>query len=304
MSVAWSIFVALLAFVTMGVSFFLFIWAQRIKIPTHSDGTTNHVWAHGVLREGVRRLPRWWVLASAAAFAFGFGYLVLFGELGGMAGVFGFQSSAHYARAEARAADQGQDLQARLRSAPMAALVADREVVHHGRRLFKDNCGACHGLDARGVQAMGAPDLLDSDWLYGGDEQTVMASILDGRTGLMPPMGEGLTAAQVTNLAHYVISLSRPAVDPVKAELGRSSFRACAACHGPAGKGNPLLGAPDLTDSVWLYGGSARDIASTITSGRSGLMPAWRHRLGEDNARAIAAWLYASGSGAPAPKAP
>ena len=296
MSAIWSLFIVLLVLITIGVSFFLLCWAPRVRIPTHADGTTHHVWAHGVLREGVQKLPRWWLLASFSAFAFAIGYLVLFPGLGSFAGVLGWSSSGELEQAEGREADRQAALLERARTAPMSGLVVDREVQRAGRRLFVDNCAACHGMEARGIQALGAPNLVDGDWLYGGDEKTVMASILDGRNGMMPPMAQALSAAEVTNLAHYVISLSRPPSDPVKAELGRPAFGVCAACHGAGGKGNPLLGAPNLSDDVWLYGGAVGDIQRAITEGRGGVMPAWRDRLGNENARLILAWLFANGS--------
>lgn len=155
------------------------------------------------------------------------------------------------------------------------------------------------GTDARGVRAMSAPNLVDADWLYGGDEAALMKSILDGRTGQMPAHSQSIDPAGITNLAHYVASLSGRAPNAVKAALGKSLYGACAACHGTNGKGNPALGAPDLTDSVWLYGGSMLDIEQSIRDGRSGVMPAWRDRLGEDRARLIAAWLHGAGSHAP-----
>ena len=122
-----------------------------------------------------------------------------------------------------------------------------------------------------------------------------MTSILDGREGVMQPFGTVLSSADITNVAHYVASLSGTARDPVKAALGKPVFQACAACHGPDGRGNPALGAPNLSDSVWLHGGSIADIEKTVRGGRHGSMPAWRDRLGEDGAKAIAAWIARNG---------
>jgi len=295
MSTFWSTWVIVLAVVTFCISFFLLCWAPWVRIPTREDGTTTHVWAHGVLREGVKRLPRWWLVLSFGSFVFAAAYVVLFPGLGNYRGILGWTSEQ--ALQEELAAHQSRmaALSERIGQAPVTALAEDPEVVRIGNRLFLDNCSACHGRDGRGVSAMGAPDLLDRDWLYGGSPEAVVTSILEGRQGVMPPFGSTLASADITNVAHYVASLSGTARDPVKAALGKPVFQNCAACHGADGKGNPALGAPDLTDSVWLHGGSIAEIEKTVRGGRQGSMPAWRDRLGEDGAKAIAAWIARNG---------
>lgn len=295
MSTFWSIWVIALAVITFGVSFLLFCWAPWARIPTNPDGTTTHVWAHGVLREAVRPLPRWWQVVSIAMFAAAALYVLLYPGLGNFRGLFGWTSAQALAQDTAAYEARMAALTQRLTSAPVHELVADEEAVRIGRRLFLDNCSACHGRDGHGQAALGAPDLLDSDWLYGGSAEAVVTSILDGRQGVMPPFGATLSSADVENVAHYVISLSGPARDPVKAALGKSSFPACAACHGPRGQGNPALGAPNLTDRVWLHGSATETIVKTVRDGRQGAMPAWRSRLGESGAKAIAAWIGRNG---------
>src|SRR5262249_49463873 len=158
-----------------------------------------------------------------------------------------------------------------------------------GEVIFIDNCAPCHGRDARGNRALGAPDLASGAWRYGGDGKTILTSILDGRRAAMPPFGATLSDEQVKDVANYVASLSRRPHDRLRAQLGKPVFANCAPCHGADGKGNPALGAPNLTDDVWLYGGNIADIAQTIRGGRSGVMPAWRGRLGEENASLVAA---------------
>ena len=293
MTALWTLFVALLVLVTAGTCFFLLCWAPWVKVP-QEGGTTTHAWAHGVIREGVQDLPRWWLAISFGAFACFAILLALFPGVGGFGGLLGWSSTAEHERAQEAEARRLSPLLARVRQGSLGELAADPEIVRTGRRLFADNCAACHGEGARGIRAIGAPDLIDGDWLYGGDDEALMTSILDGRNGVMPPQAEAVGTANVTNLANYVASLSGRGFDPLKAELGRASFAVCAACHGPQGKGNPLLGAPNLTDSIWLHGGTVTDIEHAITQGRSGVMPAWRERLGEDNARMVAAWLRAT----------
>ena len=172
-------------------------------------------------------------------------------------------------------------------------LVNEPAAVQIGQRLFIDNCAACHGPQGHGNREIGAPNLTDAAWLYGGGSDAVMTSILDGRNGVMPPFGAAFDAATVTNLANYVLSLSGATHSQTAAAAAKPMFAVCSACHGADGKGNPALGAPNLTDAVWLYGGDLDAIEYAIRNGRSGVMPAWRERIGEPEARLIAAWIYA-----------
>lgn len=291
MTETWAAWVVLLAVVTLGVSLFLFLWGLRVHIPTLPDGTTGHVWAHGVLREAVRNLPLWWIALSAGVFILGIGYLVLYPAT--FSGTLGWTSAGELARTQ----DANRRLEAplleRIRSQSVEAIAADPEALRVGRVLFIENCGACHGRNARGNQALGAPDLADSDWLYGGDGKVILASILDGRKGTMPAFGDSKSAQEIRDLAQYVLSLSGRTHDSLRAQFGKPAFSACAACHGADGKGNPALGAPNLTDSVWLHGDSIEEIAETIRQGRNGEMPAFRNRLGAEYASLVAAWVYA-----------
>ena len=176
---------------------------------------------------------------------------------------------------------------------------ADPQAREIGSRLFLTYCAQCHGSDARGSK--GFPNLTDGDWLYGGAPEVIKASILTGRNGVMPPMAAALGGdADVKNVANYVLSLSGAAHDSLAAQQGKSKFGACAACHGQEGKGNPALGAPNLTDKVWLYGGSIDAIVETINKGRANLMPAHQEFLGEAKVHLLAAYVYGLGGGQPA----
>ncbi len=290
----WSGWVMFLVVLNLGISLFLFIWGQRVAIPTEPDGTTGHAWAHGVLREGVRRLPLWWVLFSAAMFLAAFTYLTLYPGFGSFRGMLGWTSAVEWRHDTAANDARMEAVLARVRAMSIEDLAADAGVVSVGRGLYLDNCAACHGTRARGNPALGVPDLADADWLYGGDGQTLLLSILDGRNGTMPPMGTILGHDGVNEVAAYVLSLSGQKAPADWQAAGRERFQAlCSACHGADARGNPVLGAPDLTDGIWLYGGNAGRIIETIREGRSGVMPAWRGRLGEDRARMVAAWVYA-----------
>jgi len=290
----WSGWVVLLAVFTLGASLFLFVWGLRVDIPTQPDGTSGHVWAHGVLREGVRNLPIWWIVISAVGFIAAFCYLALYPGFGAYKGALGWTSHDELARDQAANRDLTAPLRERVRGKTVEAIAADPQALRAGAMLFIENCAACHGREARGNVALGAPNLTDGDWLYGGDGKTILASIVDGRNGVMPPFGGALSDSDVDELAHYVMSLSGRPHDSLKGQLGKRLFTTtCVACHGVDGKGNPALGAPNLTDGVWLYGGNLTDIATTIRGGRNGVMPAWRGRLGDDAALVVAAWVYA-----------
>lgn len=294
MSDFWSWWVITLTVVTLGISFFLLCWAPWVKIPTQEDGTTTHVWAHGVLREGVKNLPRWWLAVSFGSFFVAALYLALFPGLGNYRGLLDWSSGEELEADLTSDGSRQAPLMQQARQQSIAQLAADPKMVRAGKRLYDDNCAACHGTDATGMAPLGAPNLVDDDSLHGNDPDNVLRSILDGRRGAMPALP--LAAEDVTRVAHYVLSLGGPAIDPVKAAIGKSLFGACGACHGPGGQGNPALGAPNLTDRIWLYGGSLAAIETSIREGRAGVMPAWRDRLGEANARLIAAWLHSAGA--------
>lgn len=299
MSAGWSLWVMFLVVFNMGVTLFLFLWAPHAKIPTLPDGTSGHVWAHGVLREGVRKLPLWWVLLSAAMFVAGFTYLALFPGFGNFKGLLGWTSHGQLARETASNDARLDAAFQRFAKYPVEQLAGDREALAMGEELFRDNCAACHGRNAHGNPLLGAPNLADIDWLYGGDGKAILTSILDGRHGAMPAWGPQFGDAGVENLANYVLSLSGAPHDAAKAATGKALFTVCAACHGPDGKGNQAIGAPNLTDTIWLYGGDLESVETTIRDGRGGIMPSWRARLGENDARVIAAYVYSLSHGDP-----
>ncbi len=289
----WSGWVIFFIVLNLGIALFLFVFSQRVEIPTKPDGTTGHAWAHGVLREGVRRLPLWWVVISAASLIVAIVYLVLYPALGGYGGLLGWTSAAEYERVAAERAARLEPVLASLGERELDSIPAHDPAAVVGRRLYLDNCAACHGTDATGNTVLGAPNLTDSAWLYGGDPDTVIASILDGRHGTMPPWGAVLGDEGVVNVASYVRSLAGLDASAERAAAGKTQFETlCAACHGVDGKGLQALGAPDLTDDDWLYGSDLTSVIASIRDGRSGEMPAWRGRLSENEARAIAAWLY------------
>jgi cytochrome c oxidase cbb3-type subunit 3 len=182
--------------------------------------------------------------------------------------------------------------------ASLQTLAQDPGALRVGRNLFLNNCAGCHGSDARG--APGFPNLTDADWLWGGTPDTVLASIRGGRTGVMPAWETVLGGEGVENMLTYVMSLSGRKLPAGDAEAGKQKFaEICAACHGIDGKGNPLLGAPNLTDSTWLHGGALATIRETIARGRQGQMPAHEERLGETRTKLLAAYVLSLSGASP-----
>jgi cytochrome c oxidase cbb3-type subunit 3 len=222
---------------------------------------------------------------------FAIGYLVLYPGLGSYAGRLGWQSSSAYKQEVSQAnADYG-PLFDRYLKQDIETVARDPQAHAIGERLFLNYCAQCHGSDARGNK--GYPNLTDNDWLYGGEPSVIKETIMKGRNGQMPPMGAALgTDKDIENVAHYVRSLSGLTADPVKVAFGKPKFGACAACHGADAHGNPALGAPNLTDKVWLYGGSAETVMETIRKGRNNTMPAWGEFLGEGKAHVLAAYVW------------
>ena len=292
MSTGWSLWVMFLVVLNMGITFFLYLWGPRGKIPTLPDGTSGHIWAHGALREGVRPLPMWWLVLSGSMFVAGWIYLALFPGFGSFKGLLGWTAHGELAHAVAANEAKRATLVERFKLYPVEQLANDPAALQMGKVLFEDNCAACHQRSAKGNVALGAPDLTDQDWLYGGSGKDITTSIHDGRAGVMPPWAS-LGEPTVNNLAQYVLSLSGSPHDAKMAAAAEPIFKAtCTACHGPDGKGNQALGAPNLTDHIWLHGGTLADITKTIHDGRQGHMPNWDKRLSDDQIHVLAAYVY------------
>lgn len=173
---------------------------------------------------------------------------------------------------------------------PIPAIAGDEEAIKVGQRLFLQNCSQCHGSDARGQK--GFPNLTDTAWLYGGEPQAIVTTIMHGRIGQMPAWKDALGEQGVEEVVTYVLSLAGRKVNAREAEAGKARFVVCAACHGTDGKGNPAFGAPDLTDKDWLFGDSRADITDVVMNGRSGVMPAWKDILGEDKVQLVSAYVW------------
>jgi cytochrome c oxidase cbb3-type subunit 3 len=285
----WGIAIALTTVTGMIACMVLLIVSGRTRPTASDDGSTGHVW-DGDLKEMNNPLPLWWVGLFVITILFSAGYLVLYPGLGERQGSLAWSSEQQH-EAQRREIDaRAQPLFERFKAKPIDLLAKDPQAVAMGQRIFLNQCAQCHGSDGRGSR--GFPNLADADWLYGGSAEKIVESITHGRQGVMPALGAAVGgAAELSQLAHYVLSLSESAHDPVKAALGKPRFAACAGCHGSQGEGNQAVGAPNLKDKVWLHGWGESAIVSIVTSGRSNMMPAQSSKLSEDQIRVVAAYV-------------
>lgn len=292
----WPIYITVLTLGSIiGIWLFLRSQTSRRLAPGEKPELMEHTW-DGDLQDFNNPLPRWWLGLFYATMVFAIGYLILWPGLGNYAGLLGWTSRGEY-EAEVKAAEaRFQPIYARFMQQDIATVAADPDARTIGRNLFLTYCSQCHGSDAAG--ARGFPDLTDGDWLYGGDPETIKATITDGRTGVMPAWGEVLGEEGVRQVANYVLSLSGRKHDTAMATAGQAKYaEICAACHMADGTGMQALGAPDLTDKVWLYGGSEAAIMESIAEGRTGVMPGMAQTLGTTSNREaklhlLAAYVY------------
>jgi len=258
--------------------------------------TMGHVWDED-LQEFNNPLPRWWLNLFYITIVFAIIYLILFPGLGTFKGVLGWTQISQYEDEMETARQNYGSLFEKYTNEDLEILAKNSEAMKTGARLFSTYCTTCHGSDARG--AVGFPNLRDGDWLFGGEPASIEATILNGRNGVMPPWSASLSEEEIFNVAEYVGSLSGRTVDPAVVEAGRQKYQQlCVACHGVDGKGNSALGAPNLTDDIWLYGGSQRAIIESIAKGRQGRMPAHKEFLGESKVHLLAAYVYSLSNGA------
>lgn len=290
-STLWSWWIAIPTILAIAGCFLLIRWMTTGRTPPGEQvETMGHVWDED-LEELNNPLPRWWLSMFYITLVFGIIYLILYPGLGGFAGVLQWTQVGQYEGEEQMAKDKYGPIFRRYAAMDIESLAKDEDGRAIGRRLFLTHCATCHGSDAGG--GPGFPNLRDNDWLYGGTPEAIKTSILNGRNGVMPPMGAAVGGEEgVAQVAAYVMSLSGREADAKLAEAGKARFALCTGCHGAEGKGNQALGAPNLTDHNWLYGGSPGSIKKAILEGRNGVMPAHKAFLGEDKSHIIAAYIY------------
>lgn len=312
MSMFWTIWISVITLGTIGGCYWILKWCLSNSTGVEEGESMGHEF-DGIL-EMNNPLPRWWTILFYIVIVWGLIYLALYPGLGAYKGLLGWTSSnqgilsLEESQAKQQAAiDSGALVQydreikfanerfdpifEEYAKVPVEELMHNKEAVKVGQRLFLQNCAQCHGSDARG-QNGGFPNLTDDDWLYGGSGEKIKETLVNGRSGQMPGWLDAFGEQGIKEVVAYTLSLSGREVDQDLKTAGQTRFAACAACHGMDGKGNQLLGAPNLTDQIWLYDGTLEGVTETLNYGRNGVMPAFDKTLGEDKIHVVATYVY------------
>lgn len=312
MTMFWTIWISVISLGTILGCYLGLRWTLANKTGVEDGESMGH--SFDGIEEINNQLPRWWVILFYLTMIWGVLYLIAYPGLGSFKGLLGWESSNQgiLSLEESRLAlrediDEGRlnEYATQIKIAeelfdpifeayaqiPVEELAKDDSALQVGKRLFIQNCAQCHGSDARG-QRGGFPNLTDNDWLYGGSGDKIKETLIKGRIGAMPGWLASFGEQGIDEVVAYTLSLSGRDVDANLSNAGKARFMACAACHGMDGKGNQMIGAPNLTDNIWLYGGSQRAVTETLYYGRNGVMPAFNVTLGENKVHVVAAYVY------------
>ena len=304
----WPWYVAAISLVSI-LACALLLWiAGKAKVNAHSgagsDNTTGHVWDEN-LSELNNPLPRWWMWLFILTVIFGLAYLVIFPGLGSFQGTAQWSTRAEHKDDMARMEAQVAPLYAEFSTKSVESLAREPRALAIGERQFMNTCAQCHGSDGRGSKSYPNLTNANSAWLGERGAAHIVQTVSKGRTGMMPPMAAALPGeTDITDVAHYVLSLSGSPFNEVKALNGKQKFGVCAACHGMDGKGNKTLGAPNLTDDYWLHGWGEAAIVSMIKNGKTNVMPAQAPKLSADQIHVVAAYVLSIGGLPPLSTAP
>ncbi len=284
----WDLYIGIITVISI-LACAVFLKTQSVRKAVEPD-TTGHVWDVD-LEEGNNPMPRWWAWLFYLTIVWGIVYLVLYPGLGSYQGALGWTQLKQLEEENQQAQKAYGPLYEKFAALDVDALSKNAEALAVGQKLFLNNCAQCHASDAGGSR--GFPNLADRDWLWGGSPESIKTSITEGRTGVMPPFGPVLGEQGVKDTAHYVLSLSGQASDSIRKARGEPLYKAnCSACHGAEGKGNQALGAPDLTDKIWLHGSGEYAIAEQIAKGRINQMPANKDILTPAKIHLLTAYVY------------
>ena len=290
----WHYYIAFIIILAM-IGLVWLLWSQKAaktNKPSESDTTTGHNWDG--IEEYNNPMPKWWFYMFVLTMVWGIGYFVSYPGFGETKGMLGWSSKGQYEQEVKKANDEFGAIYKKYANMPIEQVADDAEARKIGQNLFNTYCIQCHGSDAKGSK--GFPNLTDSDWLWGGDPATIHETIQNGRIGVMAAWGPALGEERVKDVAHYVMSISRDkGFDEGRAQRGQVVFNSlpanCASCHGDKGQGT-LGMAPNLTDDVWLWGNSEKNIIDTITNGHTNEMPAWNTFLDEDKLHLMTAYVW------------
>ncbi len=287
----WSWFVAISSIVSIvGLIVFAVKVGAKKMVPGDEAKSVGHIWDED-LYELNNPAPRWWYLMFIFSMVWGLLYLFFYPGLGSYAGYLGWSQVDQYEQEVQAANDKYGPIYEQFLNEDLESLAKNPEALTVGKRLFSTYCTTCHGSDARG--ARGFPNLRDNDWLYGGAAETIKTTIMQGRQGGMPAWGAVIDDKSIRDITEYIRTLGGLSADPAAITAGQQTFsQYCSVCHGVDGKGNQQIGAPNLTDDIWLYGGSGKKIIESIKNGRSGHMPPHHEFLGEAKVHILAAYIY------------
>jgi len=287
----WSYFISIVTIGgIIGCLVLLFATGKTKQMSSTDDNTTGHIYDEDIV-EMNNPLPKWWKNLFIITCVFGIAYLIIYPGLGNFKGVKDWSSVGAYEQEVVRSKKQIAPIYAKFAAMSPEEVAKDPKAMAIGERLFMNNCSQCHGSDANGSK--GFPNLTDTDWIHGGSPEKIKETLVGGRIGQMPPMAAAVgTPDDVKNVANYVLSLSDSAHDANRAKLGEAKFAVCAACHGALGEGNQMIGAPNLSDNIWLHGYGEAAIIERINLGKVNQMPAQAERLTPEQIHVLASYVW------------
>lgn len=290
MSIFWSGYIILLVVITLLICCFVLMSCTKQPLVLDAKNTTGH--SYDGIEEFNNPLPRWWMWLFWMTVVIGIIYLMLYPGLGKFKGMLNWTSQKQYNTQRVFAKKEYEPIFKKYYKEPIVILAKDPKAMQIAQRLFANNCAGCHGINAQG--AVGFPNLTDDDWLHGGTPEIIETTILNGRTGIMPPMGQAIGGEEgIAEVTAYIRSLNGFRADQTQLVKGLVKFQTvCAACHGQDARGNTAIGAPNLANNIWLYGRDEETISETIRNGRSGQMPAQKEKLGVERVHLLAAYVY------------
>lgn len=290
MADAWNWYIGIIAVANILACVWLIRWTAK-KRPNEGAAheTTGHEWDG--LQELNHPMPRWWLWLFYITIVFALVYLVLYPGFGNFNGLTGWSQYSAWEEEVAATEERVAPLYAEYAETPIPELAENDDAMQTGRRLFGNNCAVCHGVDAGGRP--GFPDLTNDHWSWGGEPGEIYTTILEGRRAVMPALGDALGEEGVEQVAAYVFSLNGRDAPEDLVSAGEEVFQQqCVACHAADGTGRKAMGAPNLADDEWIYGGSVEAIRTSVREGRRGVMPAQGEALGEDRVHVLAAYVY------------
>lgn len=292
MSTFWSLWVIVLTLACIALCTWVLFANKKVAKRDDADAennTTGHV--YDGIEEYDNPLPKWWFQLFVGTIIFTAIYLVLYPGLGNWKGILGWTSTGELAAAQEKAREQYVDSYDAYSKMSVEELSQNPEAMKMGFRLFANNCAVCHGADGGGNY--GFPNLTDNDWLHGGTPDHIKATIVNGRNANMPAWGPTIGEEGVASVTEYVLSLSGLEHDAALVPAGKDVFGTiCSTCHGADAKGSIAMGAPNLTDDVWLFDSNRETIAGTVRNGRVNRMPAQKDLLREDKIHLLTAYVY------------